>query len=497
MSKTKFLIVGTGFGGIEMAVALQKAGIDDYVMLEKGADIGGVWRDNSYPGCSCDIPSHLYSFSFAPYKGGEKRFPPQRDILAYLRQVATDFQLWPHVRLNTAVVQAVFQEDTNRWEVTTSSSETYDTEHVIFAVGQLHRPHFADIPGRKDFLGPQLHPAVWDHNIDLRDKNIAIIGTGSSAAQMLPSLASVARSVTLYQRTPAWILPKPSPNFGRLTRWTLHHLPGAHALYRTTLSHAADLLLAPLPRTNLTSKPLRLAAETLALCHLHIQVPNRTLRHQLTPSYPIGTKRILFDSHFYPALSRPNVHLVTDPISHITPTDIVTTTTANGAHHPADIIIFATGFKASEFLAPISILGRNGRSLSAEWACGGEAFLGVAMHGYPNAFVIAGPNSFNPAGSNPGMKEVQVEFIMRCLKWKGEVGAGAVEVRGEVVEGYKGWLGGRMGGTVWRDSEVGSWYRHASGKVTGPWPASGRRFRKVVRGVSPGEAFEVVGGEGC
>ncbi|KAK3356842.1 putative monooxygenase [Lasiosphaeria hispida] len=483
MSITKFLIVGTGFGGIEMAVALQKAGIDDFVMLEKGNDIGGVWRDNSYPGCSCDVPSHLYSFSFAPYKGREKRFPPQQDILAYLRQVATDFQLWPHIRLNAAVAQAAFQKAQKRWQVITASGEMYDAECVIFAVGQLHRPDFADIPGRQDFLGPKLHPAVWDHGVDLREKRIAIIGTGSSAAQMLPSLASVARSVTVYQRSPGWILPKPGSDFGLLSRWALR-VPGTHFIYRKLLYYGADVLLSPVVRSRLLGR----AAGAVGRYHLRRQVKDANLRLKLLPSYPIGSKRILFDSHFYPALTRSNVSLVTESITQITATGIET---ADGEHIAADIIVFATGFKASEFLAPISILGRDSRSLNEEWASGAEAFMGLAVHGYPNAFIIAGPNTFNPAGSNPAMKEVQVAYIMRCLRWKQEMGADAVEVKKGAMAGYREWLDGKMKRTIWPAS-VDSWYKHESGKVTNPWPASARSFARMMR-IHPGDSFQVVG----
>ncbi|KAK5654033.1 hypothetical protein OQA88_7711 [Cercophora sp. LCS_1] len=478
---TKVLIVGAGFGGIEMAVALKKAGIDDFVILEKGKDVGGVWRDNTYPGCSCDVPSHLYSFSFAPYKGKHKRYPPQQDILSYLRGVAHNFKLLPHLRLDTAVMQATYQETQRRWQITTSSGDTFDAEIVIFAVGQLHRPNFPDIPGRKDFLGPILHPAVWDHDVELRGKRISIIGTGSSAAQMLPELASLAQSVTVYQRTPAWILPKPSSEFGLLSRWALR-IPGAHLLYRGSLYYGADFLLSPVVRSRLLAR----AAETVARCHLHRQVKDPNLCQKLLPSYPIGSKRILFDSKFFPALTRSNVTLVTESIKKITPTGIET---ADGEHRSTDVIVFATGFKASEFLVPISVTGRNNRSLNEEWASGAEAFMGLAVHGYPNGFIIAGPNTFNPAGSNPGMKEVQVGYIMRCLRWKEEMGAQTAEVKEEATAEHRQWLDGKMKRTVW-PSSVESWYKHESGKVTNPWPCSARRFARMLRR-DPRESFEV------
>lgn len=498
-TKTKIVIIGAGFGGIAMAVALRQADIHDFILLEKGPDVGGVWRDNSYPGCSCDVPSHLYSFSFAPYRGTHTRYPAQREILSYLSQVAQDFALLPHLRLNTEVTRAAFQDDSSRWRVVTASGHLWDAECVIFAVGQLHRPKFADIPGREDFSGPILHPAVWDQDVDLCGKRIAIIGTGSSAAQMLPRLASVAESVTVYQRSAPWVLPKPEREFGRLARWLLGTIPGAHRMYRESLSYGADMLLSPIARSTGPLKLRRRAAEAVARWHLRRHTAdNTTLRSQLTPTYPIGAKRIIFDGAFYAALSRPNVQLTTSPITKITPTGIQTVT---GEHTPVDIIVSATGFKASEFLVPIAVTGRGARHLNAEWVDGAEAFMGLAVRRYPNAFLIAGPNAFNPAGSNPAMKEAQVEFIVRCLRWKDEVGASAVEVGEGVMAEYRAWLAKRMEGTVWMQSEgrgVESWYRHGSGKVTNPWPASARRFRRMLRGWSPEDCFEFgVSGRGA
>ena len=493
MPKIKLAIVGAGFGGLAMAVALKKEGINDFVILEKGSDVGGVWRDNSYPGCSCDVPSHLYSFSFAPYERRDNRYPPQQDILAYLRQVAADFQLTPHLRLNTAVSQATFWEERKRWDVVTESGEGFDVEFVVFAVGQLHRPHFADIPSREDFQGKVLHPAVWDHGVNLQGKRIAIVGTGSSAAQMLPGLAAVAQTVTVYQRSPAWVLPKPSSKFGPLSRCVLR-VPGVHHAYRKLLYYGGDILLSPAVRSRLLARIL----ECVGRHHMRRQVQDAAVRRGLSPSYPIGTKRILFDSHFYPALTRPNVRLVTEPITRITPTGIETTVTTNAEgdreHSQIDVIVFATGFKASEFLVPMSVRGRNNHSLNEDWAAGAEAFMGLAVRGYPNAFLIAGPNTFNQAGSNPGMKEVQVGYIVRCLRWKAEIRADAIEVSEKAMARYREWLGERMRRTVWEhESSKGenSWYRHESGRVTNPWPASARRFARMLRGC-PGDSFEVL-----
>lgn len=470
MASLKFIIVGAGFGGLGMGATLKTAGYDDFIILEKGSGVGGVWRDNSYPGCTWDVPSHLYSFFFAPYKGREKRFPPQEDILGYLEGVAQDYELEPHIRLNTEVSSASWHEEEGLWEVITKNGLHLQTEFVVFAAGQLHRPKYPDIEGLVNFEGPVMHPAVWDHDVKLAGKNIAIIGTGSSAAQMLPPIASMASTVTVFQRTPQWVLPKANEDFSAFWR-SLLRIPGMHALYRTLLRDGADAILAPIPR----SKVLRKLAQWLALHNLYRQIPDRNLREKLTPSYPIGTKRILFDSKFFSTFNRPNVKLATEPIHRITPRGVET----NTGHFSVDVLIVATGFKASEFLLPITITGRNGANLNEQWSGGGEAYMGLAVPSFPNLFIIAGPSSFNPSGSNPGMKEIQIAYIMRCAKWKFESGARAIEVREDVMSNFKKWKDERIKKTVW--GQGSSWYRHeGTGKVVNPWPGTQRAFKKKL-----------------
>lgn len=470
--KMKIIIVGAGFGGIGMAVALKNIGINDFMILEKGPDVGGVWRDNTYPGCACDVPSHLYSFSFAPYNSRKTQYPPQRDILRYLQTVTTDWALLSHLQLNAEVTALTFRDDENMWDVMTISGTKFRAEVIIFAVGQLHLPNFPDITGLDEFPGPVMHPARWDQAIDLHDKNIAIIGTGSSAAQMLPTLASISCSVTIYQRTPHWVLPKPNQNFSTIGRLMLR-LPGSHKLYRSCLYYGADILISPIAR----SKVLRGLAEWVAKRNLRQHIQDVELRKKLMPLYPIGSKRIVIDSHFYPALNCENVKLIAEPIERITESKIET---RSGTFTSADIIVCATGFKASEFLIPITIQGRNGRSLHEDWKDGASAFMGLAVHGYPNAFMIAGPNTFNQAGSNPMMKEHQIAYILKCLRWKWRTDAETIEVSSEATARYQIWLDESMSRTVWPTS-VDSWYKHKSGKITNPWPASARTFERMLQ----------------
>lgn len=469
--RTKVLIVGAGFGGLGMGAALKRAGEDDFIILEKGSTVGGVWRDNTYPGCTCDVPSHLYSFSFAPYKSRNKRFPPQQEILAYLQHVASDEGLLPHLRLDTAVTEALYSEQEHEWTISTLSGQRLRAETVIFAVGQLHKPNYPNIPGLDDFCGPVFHHAEWNHDVQLRGRRIAVIGTGSSAAQMLPTLANVASEVTVYQRTPHWVLPKAGSNFGSVER-SLLRIPGAHRIYRRALHYAADILLSPVARVGFWRKIVELYAEH----HLHRQITDKDLIKKLKPSYPIGTKRILFDSCFYPTLVQPNVQLITEPIESVTSKGVET---KNGTIS-TDIIVCATGFKASDFLVPISVKGRGGRSLNEDWKSGAEAYMGLAVHGYPNLFMIAGPNSFNPAGSNPEIKELQIAYIMDCLRWRKDIGADAIEVAQDATAECQSWLESKMRRTVWQ-GPVDSWYKHESGKVTNPWPESVRVFRRMLR----------------
>lgn len=466
------VIIGSGFGGIGMGAALQRAGVDDFVILEGGPGLGGVWRDNTYPGCSCDVPAHLYSFSFAPYRDTRTRYPDQSHTLDYLRKVVAEQGLTTRLRPHSAVTEAIYLEHAACWALVTANGTRLTADVVVFAVGQLHRPNVPVFPGHSDFAGAAFHTAQWDHDIDLGGRDVAVVGTGSSAAQVLPMLRAGARKVTVFQRSPHWILPKPSREFGLFARTALR-LPGGHRAYRLLLSQAADALLSPIMRGGWSARPAR----WLAQAYLSRSIADPALRTRLTPGYPIGAKRILFDSNFLRALSEPNVELVTAPIARLTRDGLET---VGGARHRADVIVYATGFRASEFLAPISVRGRGGRLLHDQWRSGASAFMGLAVPGFPNAFLIAGPNSFNPAGSNPSMKELQIGYIMKCLRWRDEMDAAAIEVSADAMAAYELWMRDALCRTVW-SSAGSSWYKHESGAVTNPWPASARTFARMLR----------------
>ncbi|MGW4368065.1 flavin-containing monooxygenase [Nocardia takedensis] len=473
-------VVGSGFGGIGMAAALRRAGISRFTVFERADDIGGVWRDNTYPGCNCDVPAHLYRLPIAPYRDRHIRYPDQRATLNYLHRIVAEEGLAPHIRAGTGITAATYLDESGCWALVTDSGQTIWTETVVFALGQLHRPHIPVLPGQTQFRGTTFHTARWNHEHRLSARNVAVIGTGSSAAQILPHLAEVAARVRVFQRTPHWVLPKLAPKFGPATR-ALLAVPGAHHAYRRMLHHSADHLLAPIMRRGWPARP----AEAIARRHLRHHIPDPVMRAKLTPNYPLGGKRIVFDNGFYPSLNRPNVDLITTPIREL---DTRGLTTRDGAHHDVDTIIYATGFEASQFLADVTVTGRDGRLLHEHWAQGATAFYGMAVPGFPNMFLIAGPNTFTPAGSNPAMKQHQIDYILACLRLRAETGTTAIEVDNDTMAVYQQWMDRAIEKTVWPRAPH-SWYKHATGAVTNPWPATVGRYGASLRQHPPIRAF--------
>ncbi|WP_433635560.1 flavin-containing monooxygenase [Nocardia sp. CA-120079] len=478
----KVIVVGAGFGGISVAVELKRVGIQRFLVLEENPEVGGVWWDNTYPGASCDVPAHLYSFEFDPYQDPTIRYPGQRETLNYLRDVADRHGLRPHLRLNTAVAAATYSDHDGRWTITTRGGESYRADAVVWAVGQLHRPHIPHIPGQDTFRGAAFHSARWDHSVDWAGRDVAVIGTGSSGAQIVPEVARTARSVTVYQRTASWVLPKPSARFGPLTRWAFAHIHALHRLYRAALYHGADRVLPPIMTGGWSARPAQWAARM----HLWWRIRDPELRGRLTPRYRIGEKRILIDSAFYPALQQPHVQLVTDPIDCLAPDGI---RISDGTERRADLVVYATGFKASEFLRPITICGRAGVDLHEQWRGGAEAFCGLAVEGFPSMWMIAGPNAFHPSGSNPAMKAFATRFIVRGIQYRNRLGT-AIEVSPDAMRQYRRWLDAAMSRTVWPDG-VPSWFKADSGRVTSPWPATARLFDQMTR-QDPAHAFVAV-----
>ncbi|MFC9962805.1 flavin-containing monooxygenase [Nocardia ignorata] len=478
------VVVGAGFGGLTMAWELQEAGVRNFLILEEGPEVGGVWRENTYPGCSCDVPAHLYSLAFDPYRDPRVRYPDAQAILSYLGAVADRHGLRPHLRCDTAVVGADYRDADRTWSLTTSAGDQIRTRAVVWAVGQLHRPAVAQLRGADTFGGPMFHSARWDHTADLTG-HIAVVGTGSSAAQMIPELARTASSVTVYQRSPSWVLPKPAASFGTMSRWALTHIPGLHGLYRAGLYRAADLVLAPTTHAGWTAKSLELVARE----HLRRQVRDPELRRKLTPDHRIGEKRILIDSGYYRALTEPHVELVIDPIDRIVPDGI---RTVDGIERRADLIVLATGFRAREFLDGVRVRGRGGVELHDRWRTEGRptAFYGLAVPGFPNLYLIAGPHSFTPTNSNPAVKQHQVRYIMRCLALSARLRE-PIEVTEQAMATYLDHLDDALDRTVWRVGNATTWWKTADGTVTNAWPGTVAAFGKALAGNNPALSFTV------
>ena len=457
-------IIGGGFAGLCAAIQLKQAGFRQFILFEKSNGVGGTWRANTYPGAECDVASPLYSFSFEQNSQWPKKWAHQPYILDYLESCADKYQLREHLCLNTEITAASFDEKLQHWQVRTNRDEQYDFDIVIMAVGQLNRPLKPDIPGLENFGGPQFHSAEWNHDYNLTDKKIAVIGNAASAIQFIPMIAPLAQQLDIFQRSANWILPKLDKEYRDWEKSLAKRLPFIMNFYRFWLWLRSEVLLGSL----MLEKPL-LKKWAAAVCEKFISkhIRDAALRDKLIPDYPIGAKRILFSDNYYPALDRDNVHLVTEPISEVTPHGI---TTADGQQHPADVLIYATGFKASEFLAPIKVSGKGQRDLHDEWKNGAEAYLGISVNGFPNLFLLYGPNTNLGHNSIVIMIESQVRYILSCLKQMQQQHLKSVEIKSSVQQIYNRKIQQRLKTKTWATIKQ-SWYMK-EGKIVNNWPGT-------------------------
>ncbi|HEY1569243.1 MAG TPA: NAD(P)/FAD-dependent oxidoreductase, partial [Solirubrobacteraceae bacterium] len=388
----QILIVGAGFGGVAAAIELRRHGFDDVTILEGAPDLGGTWFYNSYPGAACDVPSHLYSFSYEQRTSWSRLCSPQQEILSYLRGVAGDHGVTNLIRFSQRVRDCAFDAVKGRWTVQTEPGERYEADVLILATGQLNRPSIPDLPGRDTFAGHSFHSARWDHDYDLHGKRVAVVGTGASAVQFVPEVAHQAAHLSVFQRTGNWFMPRRNHVYPPLVRAAIRHVPGLQRLRRSFLFHYCESLTMAIrhPRTVGRLTGMRSAA------FMRRQLPDAELRARVWPDYTFGCKRVLFSSHYLPTLGRPNVELVTEPITQITETGLVT---ADGHRHEVDCIIWGTGFKATEFVAPARVTGADGRTLDETWSGGAHAHLGLAVPGFPSMFLVYGPNTNTSGGS--------------------------------------------------------------------------------------------------
>ena len=468
-------IIGSGFAGLCMAIKLKEAGFTDFFIAEQADTLGGTWRDNHYPGCACDVQSHVYSFSFAPNPDWTRQFAPQAEIRAYLEQCAKRFELAPYLRFNNGLERAVFDEQQQRWQLSFSNGRHVSARVLVSGMGGLSRAAIPDIPGIERFKAKAFHSQHWDHAYPLEGKRVAVIGTGASAIQFVPQIAPQVAHLDLFQRTPPWIMPKPDRTISPFERWLFRHLPFTQRLVRSAFYWALEgrvVGFALHPR-------LMKMVQKIALRHLHKQVARPSLRKTLTPDYTIGCKRVLISNDYYPALSRSNVEVVTEPVLRVEADGVIT---ADGIKHPADCLIFGTGFQATDPLPRDCIIGRDGLDLMDTWHDGAHAYKGTAVPGYPNLFLIVGPNTGLGHNSMILMIEAQVTYILDALRQMQRQRIATVDVKPAVEQAYNRQLQDQLKRTIWNTGGCQSWYLDPrTGKNTTLWPGSTWRFKQVTR----------------
>lgn len=473
-ARPSIAIVGSGFSGIGLAIRLKQAGLTDITIFEKAADLGGVWRDNTYPGAACDAPALLYSYSFAPNPDWSRRFAEQPEILDYLRRCATAHKVTEHILFGTEVTQADFDAATSTWRIHTADGRTYSADLLVSACGQLSRPATPALPGLDSFDGTTFHSAEWNHAHDLRGRTVAVIGNGASAIQFVPRIATDVATMHIFQRSAHWISVKPDRRYPRLRRALNRRLPGLQKLARLAVFVWFELLLNPSLVSGRGRRPL--SVHIVLLCRIALsRVRDPALRHRLRPDYEPGCKRILTSNDYYRTLNRPNVTVLDDPIIEVRPKSLVTSCD----EYEVDTIIFATGFRSHDFVAPMRVIGRDGRELSDAWRDGARAYLGLAVSGFPNFFLMYGPNTNVGSGSIVYMLESQIAYIVRAAQALAN-GIRALDVREDVLDRFDERTQQRLSTTVWNTGGCDSWYLDGR-RNTNNWPGYMIEYRLRTR----------------
>lgn len=462
-----------------MAIKLREAGYRDFVVLERADEVGGTWQANTYPGCQCDVPSNLYSFSFAPNPDWSHTFAMQPEIWDYLRRVADDFGIRPYIRLNTEIEGCTWDEAAMRWQIETSRG-SLTARILIGAAGGLCEPSIPDLPGLETFEGAAFHTARWDHGEDLTGKRVAVVGTGASGIQVVPNIQQVAGRLTVFQRTPPWVMPHPGRAVRAGEKRLFRIMPAVQKAVRGVVYWCRELYVVPFKRRRFRRLP-----ERMALRHLAEQVPDAELRRKLTPDYEVGCKRILLSNEYFPALQQPNVELVTEAVAEVRPGSLIT---ADGREHPIDTIVWGTGFRVTDMPFGDVVHGREGRSLGELWRERGvEALRGTAVAGFPNLFLLIGPNTGLGHNSIVFMIESQLAYVMDALQTMEQRGAAVVDARPESQAAFNDTVQARMAGTVWTEGGCASWYLDRHGRNRTLWPGSSWTFRQATRHFDAGE----------
>ncbi|GAA1646887.1 flavin-containing monooxygenase [Actinoplanes couchii] len=466
-------IIGTGFSGLGMAIRLKQEGEEDFLVFERAAAIGGTWRDNTYPGCACDVMALLYSYSFAQNPDWKSTFAKQEEVLDYLRDCVDRFELHPHLRFGHALTGARWDRLTRRWHIATSQGD-YTARVLVTGTGYLSDPKIPDLPGLDSFTGEVFHSSNWNHDFPLEGKRVAVVGTGASAIQFVPEVQKVAGHVDLYQRTAPWVAPKPDLVITPAQRKRRRNMPTYQNFRRNFNMWGREIVAFLMSDPARADKTIKGMAEK----NLQKQVTDPVLRAKLTPDYSVGCKRLLFSNNWYQAIQEPNVEVVTDGIAKIGPDSIVTT---DGQERQVDAIIMGTGFRATDRPVAKLIHGRDGVSLSTAWSDGMTGYRGTTVAGFPNLFMLLGPNTTLGHSSQTVMIEAQLAYVIDALAQMKDRDLASVEVRPEAQQEYNTWLDGALDGTVWNSGGCRNWYVDATGRNSSIFPTYTWRFRRNTR----------------
>jgi len=475
-------IVGGGFGGVGAAVMLKREGYEDVTVFEKGERVGGVWQHNTYPGAACDIPSHLYEYSFAP-NSWSRRFSPGAEIRAYVEGVARRFGVLEKIRTGTEVKSAGWDEARRKWQLETSAGP-HEADVLVTACGQLSVPKVPPLAGLEDFEGPAFHTAEWRHDVDLAGKRVALIGTGCSAIQVGPAIQPEVAKLDVYQRSPGWTLAKSDHEYSRLHRAVFRRLPALRRLDRASIYAFQDLAAAAFTR----HRRLLPLFRALGMRQIKSAISDPELRDKVTPTYEFGCKRVMLTDDWYPTLTKPNVELISGGIGSVTPNGI---RDAERVERPADAIVFATGFASHEFVAPMEIAGSDGRTLGQAWSEVARAYLGLSVPGFPNMFLLYGPNTNGGSGSVVNTIECGVRHLLAALREMEKAGASRIEISQAAAEDFDRELRVALAGTVWQ-AGCSNWYIDANGNDPNNWPWTWSAYRRRTRELAPG-AYELAG----
>jgi cation diffusion facilitator CzcD-associated flavoprotein CzcO len=486
-TETGVVIVGTGYSGLGMAIQLRKEGREDFVILEKADDVGGTWRDNTYPGCACDVPSHMYSFSFEQNAGWSRAYAGQREIWDYLRDVAEKYDLRRFIRFGQEMTGARWDEDSSQWNVSTRTGEEFAGKFLVTGTGVLHLPQIPELPGIETFQGTSFHSAQWDHDFDLEGKKVAVVGTGASAIQFVPQIAAKVAELSVFQRTPPWIMPKPDRDMPVWVRRAFRSVPLLQRAYRNLLYWALEVRA-----LGFNGHPgVLMLGERIARRHLGKQIADPELRRTLTPDYRLGCKRVLLSNDYYPALGRESVKVITHGVAEVRAHSIVD---GAGVSRAVDAIIYGTGFHVTDAFDDLDIVGKGGRNLGEEWSTEGmRTHLGITVSGYPNLFLLLGPNTGLGHNSVVFMIESQILYVAAAIRMVERSGAKSLEAREHVQARSNTEIQRKLSKGIWTQGGCTSWYLDAEGVNRAIWPGFTWRYWLDTRKVKA-EDFELLSG---